>query len=242
LKGHQLSVKDIALISSFASLYTILSFWSLFPILGAAGKFITLSSIVAPLIGMILGPYRGVLSVTLAGLILLLIGNLGAFGPLSFVPGASTALFSGLLSRNMKASASVIFIVVVALFAFYPNSGPAWSFPYFLWLHIVAFIVLLSIQLLNRVDLHSSTHRDLMISVASLSFTSTMFGHLVGSLMFEALFNSNFSQEGWGFLWQSISLVYPYERAIITIFSTLLGFPIIKILNSQKVELINFRS
>jgi biotin transporter BioY len=61
--------KNIALVSVFAPLYTIFTFWSLIPVVDALGKFITMAVIVAPLIGIILGPYLGVLSVAVGGIV-----------------------------------------------------------------------------------------------------------------------------------------------------------------------------
>ncbi|MCD6530276.1 ECF transporter S component [Candidatus Bathyarchaeota archaeon] len=227
------AARRVAFTCIFAAVYAILSSWSLFPVIGAPGKFITLSSMVAPLMGMLLGPKVGLAATSIGGFLTSITGNMGAFGPLSFVPGASSALFSGLIREGRRGEASALYSASLAVFMFYPNSGPVWTFPPFLWLQLSCLVLILSPILPKvRVFLNGHDGRRLMLAVAYVAFTSTLFGHVVGSLMFEAMFNGSFTRCGWRLLWQSLTFVYPIERCIITASSTLIGFPLIKTLNS----------
>ena len=230
---HQSTAREVAFTCIFAAVYALLSLWSLFPVIGAPGKFIATSSVIAPLMGVFLGSKVGLAAASIGGLITSLTGNMGAFGPLSFVPGASAALFSGLIREGRRSEASVLYSVALVAFMFYPNSGPVWTFPPFLWLQVLCLFLVLS-PVLPRVKAFLNGHesRRLMFAVAYVAFTSTLFSHIVGSLMFEATFNGSFTPGEWGLLWRSLMFVYPIERAIITASSTLIGLPLIKTLNS----------
>lgn len=227
------TAREVAFTCIFAAIYAILSLWPLFPVIGAPGKFITLSSVMAPLMGTFLGPKVGSAATSIGGLVISLTGNMGVFGPLSFVPGASAALFSGLIREGKRSETSILYSVALVAFMFYPNSGPLWTFPPFLWLQVLCLFLVLS-PVLPRVKVFLNGHesRRLMFAIAYVAFNSTLFSHVVGSLMFEAMFNGSFTPCEWGFLWRSLTFVYPIERAIITASSTMIGLPLIKTLNS----------
>jgi len=88
-----LAAKDVALTVSFTALYTILSFLPLSQVIGFFSKVITEATIIAPIIGIILGSYLGVLS-TFSG------GTIGLFiSPYFSVLASSDGLTSLSLTR-----------------------------------------------------------------------------------------------------------------------------------------------
>jgi hypothetical protein len=73
-----------------------------------------------------------------------------------------------------------------------------------------------------------------LIGVGIAMFTSTMFAHVVGTLLFEAaswpfLISS---VQSWRGIWQILTITYPFERIAITIVATLLGTGLIKTLKA----------
>jgi LytS/YehU family sensor histidine kinase len=90
LSNFHLWAKSIALTACFAALYVVFSLWNLFPAIGTEGKWINAAMVMAPLFGMILGPYFGVLSITIGSIAGTFFQLTGVFGPLSFMPHTAT--------------------------------------------------------------------------------------------------------------------------------------------------------
>jgi len=238
----KLVAKDIALIAVFAPWYTIFTFWSLFPVIGASGKFITMAVIMAPLIGIILGPYLGVLSVAVGGIVGLSVGQIGGpFGPLSFVPHAAATFCSGMLYNGKRMACAVTYAILLVVFALYPVVGPAWLYPYFVWMQIVGLVILVSpLQSKAVKQIHGYTKStELTFGVGIVSLTATLFGHIVGDIMFEAVYWPNIIPivDEWKINWQVLTLVYPLERVIIAVAAALIGTALIKALKAYGVKL-----
>ncbi|MBE0512501.1 hypothetical protein IBX38_05570 [Candidatus Bathyarchaeota archaeon] len=238
----KLVAKNIALIAVFAPWYTIFTFWSLFPVIGAPGRFITMAVIMAPLIGIILGPYLGVLSVAVGGIVGLSVGQIGGpFGPLSFVPHAAATFCSGMLYNNKRMACAVTYAILLVVLAFYPVVGPAWLYPYFIWMQIVGLVILVSpLQSKAVKQIHEHTKSTgLTFGVGVTSLTATLFGHIVGTIMFGAIYWPNIisSVDAWKSTWQLLAWVYPIERVTITIAAALIGTVLIKALKAYGLKL-----
>jgi len=237
----QFKAKDLALMCSFAALYAVLSSVSLFPIIGSVGKFITLATVMAPLIGMIHGPYIGAAAVSIGGFIGWSVTQTGAFGFLSFVPGASAAFGSGLLYNAKRIQSFVLYVMLFLTLAFYPIIGPVWLYPYYLWFQLVGLAVLASP--LTALALNSTRKNDnlrsLSFEVGVISLVSTLIGQMTGSLMFELTYWPTIypQVEYWRIgQWQLLTFVYPLERSIITVVAVLVGTPLIKAIRTYRHE------
>jgi len=234
--------KNIALIAVFGPWYTIFTFWPLFPVIGASGSFITMAVIMAPLIGIIIGPYLSVLSVALGGIIGLSLGQIGGpFGPLSFVPHAATTFCSGMLYNGKRMTCAVTYAFLLVVFALYPVVGPAWLYPYFIWMQIIGLAILVSPLQSKAVEqIHGYTKSmGLTFGVGIVSLTATLFGHIVGDIMFEAIYWPNLisSVDAWKSTWQLLAWVYPLERVMIAIAAALIGTTLIKALKAYGLKL-----
>jgi hypothetical protein len=225
LMPRKLSTKDIALVAVFAPLYTIFCSWNLFPLIGASGRAITASAIMAPVIGILLTPYLSIFTVTLGGAVGL---SFGYFSPFGYGAGIAAAFLASALYNREQALSTLAYVAFWLIFALYPTIGPARLFPEYLWLQIVALAVLASplqskaIAYLRNSDASS---RKLMMGVGVTVFTSTMFAQVVGSLLFEMLswpFIIS-SIPSWVGIWQAIAVAYPFERIAITIVSSVLA-------------------
>lgn len=229
----QSRTRELALMISFASLYAVLSLVSLFPVIGAVGSFITLASIVAPLIGILLGPYVGAGAVVIGGFLGWSITQTGAFGFLSFIPGASTAFVSGLLINGKRVQSVAIYTLLFLVLAFYPTIGPVWLYPFYLWFQLIGLVVIaspltsLAVSSMNGND----TLARLGFGVGIISLASTLLGQIAGNLMFELTrWPTIFPQvEFWRTeQWQFLTFVYPVERLIITLVAVIVGAPSLK--------------
>lgn len=233
VSNFHLTTKNIALTACFAALYVVFSIWNLFPVIGTEGRWINAAVVVAPLFGVILGPYLGTSAITIGGIAGAFLQVTGPFGPLSFVPHTAAAFCSGMLTIKKQKVCMVTYAPFLFLFAFFPTIGPIWLWPAVLWLDLIGLIVLtspLQSRAINAMNETSSSVR-LVFGVATTCLTAALFGHIVGSILFEAIIlQVNSSVDFWRTTWQGLTFVYPVERGMITLAATLVGTPLVKTL------------
>jgi MFS family permease len=227
---RKLIAKDVALIVCFTALYAVFSYFPLFRILGMPSNAITAAAITAPIIGVLLGPYIGPLSAALGGLITLFAGS---FFPPSFVSGIVTALCAGLLVKGKRKLCALVYLLFLLAFGFYPFNGPAWLFPLSMWFQVIGFLILIS-PLGSEAEkgLKSDRRSKSILAFFATSLVSTLAGQISGSLVYTILFPPLGS---WTAQWQGLTLLYPVERMIIAIGSSLVGTPLIRVLRSSNM-------
>jgi len=234
-KSQFSSARNIALTACFAALYVVFSVWKLFPVVGdPRGTSISAAVITAPLIGIILGPIYGVLSITLGGIAGAFLSLPGPFGPLSFLPHATAAFVSGMLTTKKQATCTVSYLLLFVLFAFFPLNGPFWLWPLMLWLDLIGLIVVaspLQAKAIKYLDGTSSSFH-LGFGVCVTCFSATLFGHVTGNILFE-IFNWSMTTGSWRATWQSLTFIYPVERVMIVVVVTIVGTALIKALKSM---------
>ena len=231
---RKLIAKDVALIVCFAALYAVFSYFPIFRILGMPSNAITAAAITAPIIGFLLGPYIGPLSAALGGLIALFAGS---FFPPSFVSGIVTALCAGLLVKGKRKLCALVYLLFLLAFGFYPFNGPAWLFPLSMWFQVIGFLILIS-PLGSEAEkgLKSDRRSKSILAFFATSLVSTLAGQISGSLVYTILFTIFFPLSGsWTVQWQGLTLLYPVERMIIAIGSSLVGTPLIRVLRSSNM-------
>ncbi|MDR2203730.1 MAG: hypothetical protein LBE76_05480 [Nitrososphaerota archaeon] len=139
--------KYIALISIFSALYAMLRYLPLGPMIGLAGSF-SLSDALAPLIGIIIGPFAGGISVITGTFAAIAFGKPVMFFGLDFLPGFINCVAMGFLIKRKWAPIIALYALLLGIFIVSPHSllsvqVGSLAIP-FTWLHIVAFIVFLS--------------------------------------------------------------------------------------------------
>ena len=234
-----LSTKSMALTACFAALYVVLSLWNLFPVIGTEGKWINAAVVMAPLFGIILGPYFGVLAITIGGIAGSFFQITGPFGPLSFVPHAAAAFCSGLLTIKRQKICIVTYAPFLFLFAFFPVVGPIWLWPAVVWLDMIGLIALASPLQSKAVDAvnEASSSLRLILGIATTCLTAVLFGHVVGNVLFEALYlQVNSSVDFWRSTWQGLMFLYPIERGSIVLAATFVGTPLVKTLRMYELR------
>jgi hypothetical protein len=214
----------------FTALYAVLGFLRISPIIGLTGQAITAASIIAPIIGMLLGPYIGALSAFLGGTIGFF---LGALSYPSFAGGIATAFCAGMIRTGKRTIAASVYLTLFLLFAFYPAVGPAWVFPLETWFQIVGLIILLSpLQSFAKKLLDSQSSTRLMYGFFFTCLVSTLAGQIAGSLVFEILAPDPNVVMG---SWPALTGLYPVERTIIALAAAFIGTALSRTLKSTNL-------
>ncbi|MGB8779611.1 MAG: hypothetical protein WCD81_03060 [Candidatus Bathyarchaeia archaeon] len=226
----KLTTKDTALTVTFTALYAVFGFIKISPIIGLSGQAITAAAFIAPIIGILLGPYVGTLSAFLGGTIGFF---LGALSYPSFASGIAAAFCAGMVKSGKRIVSILAYLSLLLLFAFYPIVGPAWLFPLELWFQIAGLIVLVSpLQSAAARSLESGSNLKLLLGFFITCLTSTLAGQIAGSLIFEALIPNATNLLP---TWQTLTVLYPVERIVIALGAMSIGAPLSKVLKSTNL-------
>ena len=240
---RSLRTKQIALLTIFTALYIVLRFIPYSMLIGGAGGYLSFSDFLAPIIGILLGPYFGGLAVLLGNFGALGFGRAPVFGAipfLDFLPDFVAAVSVGFLVQRKWLPVVALNVGLLALFFIDPLTsifvtipGTAISIP-FAWLHIAAFIVLLS-PLGRWSGKWVATEGKAKLVTAGmviLAFIATMMQHLTGNLLFEISFGQIgnppiIPTAAWPAEWTGVLFAYPVERTILIVCAALVGVPLI---------------
>jgi hypothetical protein len=191
---------------------------------------------IAPVLGLVLGPYVGVLSASLGGVIGFFFGRVSEPSLLS---GAVAALCAGLLYTGKRGACVFLYFSLLFLFGFYPFVGPVWLYPPLMWFQIVGFLILASpLQSTALKNLKTAKGSMLTFAVFVTSLTSTLAGQIAGSLTFELISWPIFMADlsGWRLSWEMITFLYPVERVVIAVGATLLGVSLYRVLSQLRYK------
>ena len=236
--------KIIALVSIFTALYAVLRIIPTVPMIGSSGNWFSVSDVVAPLYGIILGPYIGGLSIIIGTFLAMAMGRPVSFMFLDFLPATVAAVSLGLILKRKWMPVIALNIVLLAAFLIHPNTSIFVNVPLsdttiplpFAWLHIVALAILVSPLGRKAAQWVSTlTATKVATGIAILVFIGTMMQHLMGNLLFETIMAQpigGIPVEGYPDIWASIFFVYPVERMILVIVSTIIGTPLLRILKN----------
>jgi uncharacterized membrane protein len=140
--------KTIALIAIFAALFAVLRRMDAIPMIGVPGARFSLSDILPPIYGIILGPFTGGISVIIGTFLGIAMGKPVIFLFLDFLPALVNTVAIGLLVKRKWWAVVLLYVALLVTFLINPltsifiDAGGI-AIP-FVWLHIVALIVLLS--------------------------------------------------------------------------------------------------
>jgi len=235
--------KQIALLTIFTALYIVLRFIPYSMLIGGAGGYLSFSDFLAPIIGILLGPYFGGLAVVLGNFGALGFGRTPVFGAipfLDFLPDFVAAVSVGFLVQRkwwpvvaLNAGLLALFFIDPLTSIFVTVPGTAISIP-FAWLHIAAFIVLLSPvgRWSGKWVATEGKAKLVTAGMVILAFIGTMMQHLTGNLLFEISFGQIgnppiIPTAAWPAEWTGVLFAYPVERTILIVCATLVGVPLI---------------
>jgi hypothetical protein len=217
-----------------------------FAMIGISGVAFSLADVVAPLFGIILGPYAGAMSVILGTFLSFGFGRPMVFLGLDFLPGAVDALIVGLLVQGKRRIATTLYTIIFAAFLMHPYTAifvPI-SIPYFgiksffyPWLHLVALLVLISpLSKMAANWVNGGSLVNLAPGILILVFIGTYAQHLIGALLYETVLGLfvGAAPDVFHLVWTTVFWLYPFERTFIIIVSTLIGVPLIKALKLSR--------
>lgn len=235
--------KTIALIAIFTALYAVLRVVPTLPMIGSSGNWFSLSDVIAPIYGIILGPITGGISIVLGTFLGMSMGRPVVFMFLDFLPATVGAVSLGLLMKKKWIYAVVLNVILLAVFLIHPNTSIFVDYSGillpFAWLHIVALVVLVSPvgrKLVNWVNTNDAT--KIVAGIAIMFFIGTMMQHLMGNLLYETIM-----AEPLGFIpvtsypanWAFVFPLYPIERLMLIIIGTLVGTPLLRVLKNTSL-------
>jgi MFS family permease len=214
-----------ALTGIFAAFHLVLTMIPLY-LLGMGGGFISWGLISAPIVGFLLGPFYGLISVAIGSIMGSMFFNIGGvLGPIIpvFAPMASALVTGSIRFRRFRAIPIVFFLGLVVYIA-----GPIGlvTIPY-LWLHLIA--ALLSLSMLTPM---TTRHLDRLLdpSENEPTPTSSVFAWLSGflALMADHLVGATMSQYYFFYVlgfdantlttsYLATIFLYPIERVLASI-------------------------
>ena len=219
----------------FSALYAALRPVPLGPMIGLSQTF-SVSDFLAPLYGIILGPYVGGLSIIIGTFIMTV--KAPVFFGLDFLPAFVNCVAIGFLMKRKWAPVVVLNLVLLLAFILNPLTtlfiGPV---P-FVWFHLVAFAVLIS-PLGRKAGQWVETLKPkfLTAGIAILAFVGTMMQHLTGNILTEVVLSqivgSLPADTLTTFIWPSAFLAYPVERSVLVILSVIVGVPLVRTLKKS---------
>jgi len=239
--------KVIALIAIFSSLYAALRLVPTVPMIGAQGASFSLSDVLASLYGILLGPFTGGFSVVIGTFVAMGFGKPVIFLGLDFLPALVNAVALGLLVRRKWLIVVALNIVLLVGFLLNPLTSifisvGGISFP-FVWLHIAAFIVLLS-PLGRKAGQWVETLKPTFLAagISILAFVGTMMQHLTGGILTEVVRNQIYVVLGqppivltasFPITWSIVFFLYPWERLGLIILAVVVGTPLVRALKKS---------
>ena len=238
LRNLNRNTKAIAAIAIFSALYAALRIIPTVPMIGTGATF-HLSDILAPLFGILLGPYVGGISI--------IIGTFAAIGinpssvtffGLDFLPAFVVAVSLGFLVRRKWLPVVILNAALLVGYAVNPLTSNFISTPWgtvpYLWMHIAAFIVLLS-PLGRKAGQWIGNAKTVTITAgfAILAFMGTMMQHLTGGILYEVVLGQltqTVQTSAYPGIWSFVFYIYPWERLALIIGAVLVGVPVTRIL------------
>jgi hypothetical protein len=236
LKSLNRNTKTIALIAIFAALYAALRIVPTVPMIGTGATF-HLSDILAPLYGILLGPYVGGISIIIGTFAAIGLGTPAPFLGLDFLPAFVITVSLGFLVKGKWLPVVVLNALLLVGYAVNPLTvnfivTPWGTVPY-LWMHIAAFIVLISP--LGRIAgkwVKSSKTANITAGFVILAFVGTMMQHLMGGILFEVVLGQIGGMNATAFAatWNIVFYIYPLERLALIIGAVVVGVPVTRAL------------
>jgi len=233
--------KSIMLMATLAAVYTVLRVIPTFPLVGILGARFSASDFIASLYGVILGPYSSVICIMIGTVTGYFVGRPPIFYGLDFLPAALNGFVVGLLIQGRRRYALLTYLVLLVLFLWHPYaliliqvatpySQRSILFP-FVWLHVLGLIILgspVGLRVKGLLSKKSIIHVTLGFSLTSL--IGTLAQHLTGNLLYASVILPLLSESARVAGWTMVFWLYPVERLMIVVVSTIVGVPIIRAL------------
>jgi hypothetical protein len=233
--------------ATFAVVYGILRLMPIFMVIGGSGRVFSTTEFLAPLLGILLGPYVGAVSAVVGTFLgIMLTGRMNFFG-LDFLPNMINPLVLGLLMRRRSALSIAIYSALLVLFFVHPSTlhfvsipllGMAITLP-FVWLHIIVWILLVSPLATKSVEwIQGNSERKRLSAACLLSLIGTTAQQLTGTLLFASMAVPlmGMTPVALDAVWSTVFYAYPIERLVIILpAATVITAAAVKAVKSTKL-------
>jgi hypothetical protein len=227
----KLSSKDIAYTATFATLSVIVcKVIPGIPIIGGSGS-IKFDAALAPIYGLIIGPYLGAFAALIGGLV-----SAGGYLSIltSFCTGIS-AFVSGMLVREylsvgknhiggwMAASGALGLLI-----AGWYITGVGKQIPFYPIIHILGFLIILAFRGRIAQSFRSESKFRLIFAVCLATYCGIVADHMLGNLIYIV----NFPGFNWPPIFMSVLPISILERGVLTAIASIIGNSLIIALQS----------
>ncbi|MFQ5832173.1 MAG: hypothetical protein ACE5H4_05705 [Candidatus Thorarchaeota archaeon] len=234
-----------ALVGIFAAFHLVLSMIP-YSVLGMGGGFLTWGMVSAPIVGFLLGPFYGPISVFIGSFLGVNVFNPGGIlGPLvpTLAPTAG-AFAAGALRTGKPRLLFVLFLVAVLAFIASPIGIPAFMF---IWLHLVTLVIIILLLIPRVTDiLKDATSFEEGRNIALMSFGIWLFSfialltdHVVGNAVsvYHFVYVLGWDPVGLVDIWLAITFVYPVERLVASIILAVVVIAVGEAIRQTNLEL-----
>lgn len=241
---HRSISRQLATIGLFSAIYAVFRYIPTFPMYGLSGTSFRAGDFLAPLLGMLLGPWLAIPCIIIGTTI-----NYALTPPiflgLDFLPATVSALVAGLITTGRTKYAIGVYAGLLAVFLVLPLSTFWITIPGgykvpFTWLHILAFIGLVSpLGLKAHKWSKVSAGSTFVLSVLITILSATMAQHLTGGILEELILFPTFkitTPARAALFWSFIFDIYPIERIIITAVTTFFGIAALRAVKTSGME------
>ncbi|MHA1587651.1 MAG: hypothetical protein ACTSV9_02625 [Candidatus Thorarchaeota archaeon] len=199
------------------------------------GGVISFGLVSGAIIGFLLGPFFGTIAVLIGslagGFVNPSIALFGLLTPLAPATGAFVAGSFRVKGPRNKSVALVLIVYILAL-GFFILSPIGIYAPGFLWLHIVAVLLVLLFllpsvgrQLSDALHLEPDSEKPLsFLAIWLVSFIAVMADHLVGSTIAAYVFSAGMDPEALALIFMGVAFIYPWERLLASVITAVVLF------------------
>ncbi|TFG28569.1 hypothetical protein EU527_17160 [Candidatus Thorarchaeota archaeon] len=216
-----------ALTGIFAALHLVLTMIPLFVLTGGQG-FISMGLVSSVVIGFVLGPFYGAISVLIGSGIGVLIFNIGGIlGPfIPIVAPVAGAFVAGCLKTKQKEFVLGLFAMGIIVYLISPIGL---ILPIYIWMHAVAMILTFlfvisksSSWIYKRLPFEKSNPEANLLPLWLISFIALMADNLIGGALgaFWFVYVVGISPADLAGIFIGAVLVYPFERMAVTLVVT----------------------
>ncbi len=237
----------VASVGVFAVVYALLRLVPTFPMIGVAGAVFSLSDMIAPIYGVILGPLAGPISIVLGTFLAIALGKPVVFLFLDFLPATMNALVVGLIIKLRFMYAVLLNIVILAILLVNPltlifvdvNMGAQHVMLPFHWMHYLALLTLISpLSRWSAEWVRANPATNLLKALVVLAFIGTLLQHATGGILFEVVLGQYLgvvAPEAYPVIWSTVFYIYPVERAVLVALAAIVGTPIVRSLKASRL-------
>lgn len=256
MQKTSLSARQVSLVAVFAALsVAVIIFLPGIPMIGLPGARITLDASIAPVYGLVIGPYLGALAALLGGIIVAGYKGWPVFAVLTSFSPAISAWVAGMLTRKSVRvagrevkgwifAASTVFILIAGWYVTWVGQRA----PLYPVIHWTGLAVILALRGKISTLYESGGKRGLSLAIFLSSYCGLISDHMLGNIIFISGLGWFIPLEAVGGILASMGLpdvpalfmfmlpISTVERIVMTVIAMIFGTGLILVLRSSRLK------